>query len=173
MDWKAASSPSLRMTFPSCTYTHTPHSILPQPRQVERMRLTSSAPVVPVLVSASAELAGAATPTAAAVAAAIFANVRRVIVSLPMHPPFLRRLARRHLLCGRTASQPSSSAACRPSSRVLGVSRGPAKHHRVRGLLGVWGRAYGAFAFPTIRCAKQAANPAGGMVEGAFWKSCQ
>ena len=172
MDWKAASSPSLRMTFPSCTYTHTPHSILPQPRQVERMRLTSPTLAEPVLVSASAELAGAAMPTAAAVAAAIFANVRRVIVSLPMHPPFLRRLEGRHLLCGRTASQPSSSAACRPSSQVPGASRDPAEHHRARGLLGVWGRTRGAFVLSTIRCAKRAANPADGMVEGGFSKSC-
>lgn len=99
MDWKAASSPSLRMTLPSCTYTHTPHSILPQPRHVERMRLTSPVDVELALDSASA-VPVPAIPTAATVAAVIFANVRRVIVSLPMHPPFLWRacVARRLLL---------------------------------------------------------------------------
>lgn len=113
MDWKAASSPSLRMTLPSCTYTHTPHSILPQPRHVERMRLTSLVDVVLALDSASA-VPVPAIPTAAAVAAAIFANVRRVIVSLPMHPPFLWRDCFRAVSsCG---SRPLVLAACRPSS---------------------------------------------------------
>ena len=107
MDWKAASSPSLRMTLPSCTYTHTPHSILPQPRHVERMRLTSPVDVELALDSASA-VPAPAIPTAAAVAAVIFANVRHVIVSLPMHPPFLwRACVVRRLLLRFAASRPS------------------------------------------------------------------
>ena len=113
MDWKAASSPSLRMTLPSCTYTHTPHSILPQPRHVERIRLTSPVDVELALDSASA-VPVPAIPTAVAVAAVIFANVRRVIVSLPMHPPFLWRD------CFRAVSSCGSRllvlAACHPSS---------------------------------------------------------
>ena len=49
-----------------------------------------------------------AIPTAAAVAAVIFANVRRVIVSLPMHPPFLwRACVARRLLLRFAASRPS------------------------------------------------------------------
>lgn len=56
-----------------------------------------------------------AIPTAAVVAAVIFANARRVIVSLPMHPPFLWRAVSS---CG---SRPLVRAACRPSSRPRGV----------------------------------------------------
>ena len=60
-----------------------------------------------------------AIPTAAVVAAVIFANVRRVIVSLPMHPPFLWRDCFRAVsYCG---SRPLVRAACRPSSRPRGV----------------------------------------------------
>ena len=107
MEWNALSSPSVRMARPFSTMTHTPHSILPQPRQQERTRLVSPALLwVTLLDSASAAPAGATTAAAAAVAAASFVNARRVIFSLPMLSSFSRPLApanalQRHRVAGR------------------------------------------------------------------------
>ncbi len=104
------SSPSVRMARPFSTMTHTPHSILPQPRQHERTRLVSPALLwVALLDSANAAPVGATTAAAAAVAAASFVNARRVIFSLPMLSSFSRPLApantlQQHRVAGRKSS---------------------------------------------------------------------
>ncbi len=74
------------MTRPFCTVTQTPHSILPQPRQQERMRLISEASASLVSLAASA-VPAPKVPMAAVAAAQVadsFANVRRVMDNLPM-----------------------------------------------------------------------------------------
>ena len=88
-DWNDDWSPSTLTARPFSTVTHTPHSILPQPRQHVRTRLIS----LPRL-GASASSASAAPGTAhpmtavAAVAADSLAKVRRLKLSLPISPPF-------------------------------------------------------------------------------------
>ena len=81
LEWNALSSPSTFTARPFSTVTHTPHSILPQPRQAVRTRLTSVA--VDVL-SVAASAAGAVWDPIAAAAAATalaFRNVRRLMSS--------------------------------------------------------------------------------------------
>src|SRR5699024_7476089 len=86
--WNDDWSPSTFTARPSWTVTHTPHSILPQPRQHVRTRLTSPPRAAAPASSASAAFGAAAEHAKAApVAAASFANVRRDRFSLPIPPP--------------------------------------------------------------------------------------
>ncbi len=87
---KQSSSPSVRMTLPSCTYTHTPHSTLPQPRQQERMRVTADSVAAAFSFSARAAVGLAAPATAATAAdtAAVLTKDRRVMFSLPISSSF-------------------------------------------------------------------------------------
>ena len=76
-DVKADVSPSTFVARPFSTVTHTPHSILPQPRQHVRMRLMSA--WAPAPSSATASAAGTMLDDAAAtvaVAADSFRNDR-------------------------------------------------------------------------------------------------
>ena len=76
-------------TLPSCTVTHTPHSILPQPRHELRMCLTSAWVDAPSPSANADDAFGSETAAAAAVAIASLEKLRRVNVSFPIIPPSL------------------------------------------------------------------------------------
>ena len=87
LDW----SPSTRMAFPSCTVTHTPHSIFPQARQTVRTRFTSlsvAVELLPLSAKAASELLDESA-AALAVAKAIFVKLRRDRFSLSTFSPSL------------------------------------------------------------------------------------
>src|SRR5699024_4186926 len=90
---KQSSSPSVRMTLPSCTYTHTPHSPSPHPRQ--QLRIFLASPPVPDVCAAAPSASAVEVVVPAPIAAvapttaAIWANDRRVMESLPIRPPSL------------------------------------------------------------------------------------
>ena len=98
-DWNADSSPSIFTARPFSTVTHTPHSILPQPRHAVRIRLTSGTAVFSPAVAPSACAPSKLTVAAIAVAAASLVNARLVMdVFLPMGLSSLFEIAERAAL---------------------------------------------------------------------------
>ena len=117
MEPKQLVSPSVLMTLPSLTYTQTPHSILPQPRQALLILVTS-----PALAASSGEPSARAVPVialdnAVAVPAitAVFMNVRRDMLSLLPMCPLLS------FAC-RYAKPPWRVVATRPFRKGAGIS---------------------------------------------------
>lgn len=126
------------MARPFSTITHTPHSIFPQPRQQERTRLVSPADGAGALVSANAVPAtGAAIVLATAVAAASFANARRVTDSLLMHPPLLFRHSKSPALLSALQGRRSGSIVAWPPivPSTLTLARAKGRENRARGAI--------------------------------------